>query len=1267
MPGRPESSEPPLLYCADTGGTFTDCLLYPGDEQRPRRTKVLSSGRWRTRVLGCDRQGCRVVAGPEIPPALFAGGHWWRSGDDGYTGEISSSSRAPGGLLLRGAHLDRLRAGDLLELSTGEEAPVLGLRLLLGLARGDAFPPVIVRLASTRATNALLEGTGAPVVLFTTAGFGDALTIGDQRRGDLFALAPSRPPPLHRAVVEVPERLAANGAVLHPLEPGFRTELAALREKHPGCMAAIAFLHATRNPEHEEQLARWLTEAGWPLVVCSSAVGTLPRWLPRTQTAVVEACLAPVMAAYLDRVQAPLKEVSVHVMTSAGGLARRSRFQAKDSLLSGPAGGVCGAWAVARRAGEREVLAFDMGGTSTDVSRLSSGFEYREELRIGGARVVGPTLHIETVAAGGGSCCGFDGHALFVGPGSAGADPGPACYGAGGPLTLTDVHLLSGRLVPEWFGIPVDPAAARRELEAVARAAGLPASEAAEGFLRIADERMADAIRRVSVREGYDPGGHALLAFGGAGGLHACRLGGLLGIRRILFPLQAGLLSALGLREAVLENFAERSWEAPFNDCEKRAEEAWSELEAEAVAALAEQAGDDFTPVLERRLALRLLGQESYLVLESRADQPCDWREAFARRFQQVFGYDPGDHALELVWIQVRAGTPPQDPPPESFPCRRRREPEDTEGPWPALHLGSVRAGDWWEGPVVCADAFATLVVERGWRCTCGDAGTLRLEQVQKPEPSAGAGGMTPAAATPEVVRRELFARRYSHLVGQMGAQLERTAVSVNVKERHDFSCALLDAEGRLVANAPHIPVHLGALGICVRRVAEVMPLGPGEVVLTNHPAYGGSHLPDLTVISAVWHEGRRIGFVANRAHHAEIGGKRPGSMPADAVCLAEEGVCLPPFRLLAGGQARWDELEERLSGGPWPSRAPADNLADIRAQVAANQLGVHLLKELCQSAGPAECARQMNLLRERAAAAVRATLDRLAVDRHVCTDQLDDGTPLRARWSRDADVWTIDFTGTGPVHSGNLNATPAIVASVLTYVLRLLCGEDLPLNEGLLDPVRLVLPEGLLNPPFQEDPHQCPAVVGGNVETSQRLADLLLRPFQIAGDSQGTMNNLVFGDDRFGFYETLAGGAGATADADGLSGIHTHMTNTAVTDPEAAESRLPARLLRFGFRPGSGGPGGRRGGDGLVREWLFLKPVTFSLLTQRRSSAPRGAARGGDAAAGANTLILPDDTREQLPGIISRSVPAGARLLIETPGGGGYGAGPPSAAADHP
>lgn len=1224
----------------DTGGTFTDCWAMADGESQPRLAKVLSSGRLRVPVREWIGENELII---EVP-------NGWRTGDTFFTGYKLESGGSSALVLSFDGGESRLvlsrpvPRGDSVDLFTREEAPVLGARLLTGTPLDRPFPPMDFRLATTRGTNALLERKGADVALFVTKGFADLPVIRDQRRTDLFALKHDRPAPLCRAVEEVEERLDAEGATLTKLQLNPEFDDRARRLLEAGIeVAAVALLHAHRNPAHEIALRDHLLSLGFRHVSTSAELAPLVKILPRLETTLANATLQPVMQAFVDHHRERLSGDSrLLMMTSAGGLEPMEQFRPKDSLLSGPAGGVSGAAAIAEELGFDRVLTFDMGGTSTDVARYDRGFQYDFEQRVGSARVLAPALRIETVAAGGGSICHWEEGGLRVGPESAGASPGPACYGLGGPLTITDVNLLLGRIDPANFGIPLTSsnlAAARKAAIVLQGQAGVGGDEPDTGFLSglldLAIEQMADAIRTISVREGADPSDYTLLAFGGAGPLHACAIAERLGISTILVPGEAGLLSAYGLECAGIERFAERQIDRPVED--PSIAELFSAVEEEALQSLA-ATGESGT--VSRRLAeLRLTGQDATLTLEVAPESPLV--EAFRTRYAEIFGYSPpSGRGIEVVSYRAIAGTGRSRP---RNAVRETRARSTSDAPF--LDRASLLPGHRVIGPRVVQDPFSTLYLAPGWTATVERNGAISL--------TCHGSDTARDRSRPEAVTRELFRHRFDHLVREMGTMLQRSAISTNVKERADFSCALLDGDGELITSAPHIPVHLGALGLCVREVHKRIPMAPGDTLITNHPAAGGSHLPDVTLITPVFDRvgSRPVAYIANRAHHAEIGGITPGSMPPSATRLAEEGVVFAPRHLIRGGESCFGEVADILTNAPFPTRRLSDNLADLNAQLAANLRGSAMLASLLAEHGEERVKEQFVHLKDGSLEVMRHHLERFGDHEWSAEESLDDGTPIRVViLSRDGRL-TISFEGSGAVHPGNLNATPAILQSAVLYVLRLWTQSPVPLNEGLMRAVSIDLPEGFLNPPFEDDPMHCPAVVGGNVETSQRVVDTLLKAIGVQACSQGTMNNFLFGDGTFGYYETICGGSGAGPGYDGTSGVHTHMTNTAITDPEILEQRYPVRLHRFALRRGSGGRGRWHGGDGIVREVEFLRPLQVSLLTQHRTVAPYGMDGGAEGRCGRQTL-----NGTPLPGIAAFAAHPGDRLVIETPGGGGWG-----------
>lgn len=1247
-------------FLIDTGGTFTDCLAY--DPQGGlHRTKVLSKSALRGKITAwIAANQFKFIANWDTDADIFGGYHLKVLQQEHEAVFVDRINFKEGTITVTHVPAVNLLPGSEFEITAYEEAPVLAARLITKTPLDQQLPPMEMRLGSTRGTNALLEKKGAGFGFITTKGFEDLIKIGTQQRPDIFALRVDRHPPLYKNVYSLEQRMDKAGNVLcAPAHDAIQSLIAQLQADNIHNVA-IAFLHSYVNPEHEYQLCDALQKAGIRYISCSADMASSIRIVPRATTANVNAYLSPVIYEYLDAVRTKLSDGSIKVMTSAGGLVDAGLFQPKDSLLSGPAGGVVGAVAVAEKTGFEKILTLDMGGTSTDVARYDGDFDYRFESQIAGINIFSPSLAIETVAAGGGSVCSYDGIKFSVGPESAGAHPGPASYGSGGPLSLTDINLLLGRLHPSNFSIPLNKELAKEAFAYIRK--DYPAREEEKllsGFLDIANEKMAAAIRKISLRQGYDPSQYALLAFGGAGGQHACNVAVLLNISHVIIPYEAGLLSAYGMGQALTERFAERQVLRLIDDPALDLPALISTLQQNAFGQLKKEGFAD-QDLKTRRISLfmRFSGQDQ--ALEVAYEPGIDIRAAFRQVYESTFGHWLEDRAVELESVKVVAS----DQMPEA-PVDKQVDsvykPEQTGATeaftgemWqkvPVYSWEALQAGAVFEGPALLTSRYSTVWLETGWELMINRHNTAVLTRQDK-------AGDHAANAKPEAIRLELFTNRFRGIAGEMGALLERTSFSVNIKERLDFSCALLDAEGRLVANAPHIPVHLGSLGICTRSVCRALPLQEGDVAVTNHPRYGGSHLPDITLVAPVYAgDHTLLGYVANRAHHAELGGKRPGSMPPDARNLAEEGVVIEPVYLVKGGVVQWQTMHDILTSHQYPSRSPAENLADLKAALASVNAGRGALKALAAGAGTDEVKKYMNLLRHYAARRFYKRLHQFTPGVRRAVEYLDDGSRICVNITVNTSRIKIDFTGTAAEHSGNLNANPAIVNSAVIYVIRLLLEEDIPLNEGLMYAVELVLPEKtIVNPDFSKAGDQCPAVVGGNTETSQRIVDTLLKALEVMGCSQGTMNNLLFGNDKFGYYETIGGGTGAGYGFHGTDAVHHHMTNTRITDPEVFELRYPVNLDEFSIRQGSGGTGKWHGGNGIVRKITFLEDVELTILSQHRHEAPYGI-KGGDAGkTGRQWIIRKNKQTEPLNGIDGKTLRHGDSIVIETPGGGAYG-----------
>ena len=1143
------------------------------------------------------------------------------------------------------------------------DAAIAGIRAILAVPTGPIPTERIntVRMGTTVATNALLERRGEPTALITTRGFGDALWIGYQNRPRLFDLEVRRPERLYETVVEVDERIGVGGEVVTALdESAVRENLAALRSAGYHCLA-IVFMHSVANPEHERTVAALATEAGFTQVSASHEVSPLIKLIGRGDTTVVDAYLSPILGRYVAQVAEQLPGVRLLFMQSNGGLTSAHRFRGKDAILSGPAGGIVGAVATAERAGHRRVVSFDMGGTSTDVAHFAGTFERSFDSEVAGVRVRAPMLSIHTVAAGGGSVCTFDGARYRVGPDSAGADPGPASYGRGGPLTVTDCNVMLGRVLPDHFPAtfgpefdsPLDTDEVDRRFTELADRITAETGDSrdkyqvAVGFLEIAVANMANAIKSISIQRGHDLEGYVMNAFGGAGGQHACAVADELGISEVMIHPLAGVLSAYGMGLADVRELRERSVEQPLGaDLSEPA----AELRKEASQALRAQgyADDEITSSIS--VHLRYEGTDTSLVVP--LAEPAILRRDFIEAHQHLFGFAM-DRAITVTMLTAEAVCPGQqvaqtaDDLPGAAPTATVMYTRG--GPMPATvqALGALPVGETVPGPAILADPYATIVVEPGWEAARDRDGVLSLRRVT-PRDSGPAVG-----TSVDPVTLEVFNNLFMSIAEQMGYSLQNTAHSVNIKERLDFSCAIFDADGNLVANAPHIPVHLGSMSESVRELvaARGHEMRPGDVYALNAPYAGGTHLPDITVVTPVFDRNRLIFFVGSRGHHADIGGTSPGSMPSDSRSILDEGLVISNFLLVRDGRFREQELRALLGSGRYPARAPDRNVADFRAQIAANQKGVGELTRLVSRYSLATVHAYMKHVQDNAEEHVRRVISTLSDGYHEAT--LDGGASIRVevRVDRDAREAVVDFTGTSPQLPTNFNAPHAITRAAVLYVFRCLVSDDIPLNDGCLIPITIRLPPGSLL-----DPEYPAAVVAGNVETSQVITDALLAATGALANSQGTMNNLTFGNAELQYYETIAGGTGAGDGFHGASAVQSHMTNSRLTDPEILELRYPVRVDRFSVRQGSGGAGRWSGGEGTRRELRFLDDMTVSLLSNRRLTVPEGLAGGEAAAAGQAWVIRADGTTQPLSGCDHTQVHRGDVICILTPGGGGYG-----------
>ena len=1154
------------------------------------------------------------------------------------------------------------------------DAAVHGIGLFT--AGDDPAPIAAVRMGTTVATNALLQRRGASTALVTTRGFGDALRIGYQNRPDIFALRIELPEMLYNHVIEADERISATGEVITPLdEARLRTELSEARARGVNSVA-IVFLHGYRFPEHEQLAGRIASDIGFQQISVSHATSALMKLISRGDTTLADAYLSPVLNRYVRQVREGLAgrlgDAPLLFMQSHGGLVSADAFRGKDSILSGPAGGVVGMAGTAAAAGLRRLIGFDMGGTSTDVSLYNGEFERSGGMTIAGIRFSAPVMRVETVAAGGGSILKFASQRLQVGPESAGAFPGPACYRNDGPLTVTDANVLLGRIQADHFprvfgpggdeGIDVEVVTQRfaRLAEEVRLQSGKPvdSDRLAAGFLRIAVERMANAIKRISTQRGHDVSRFTLCCFGGAAGQHACQVADALGVEQVFLHPLAGVLSAYGMGLAEMRSLQQRSVEQPLSDdLLPELESTYAELEAANADLLARQGVDPARLCFVRRLMIKVAGSDTPLAVT--------WQDGTGRmvsEFHQAhrtrFGFEPTDSALIVESVESEA-TVPGARVVEPGWTGGERDPEaeavrdvwfgERRIPTPIFRRDRLAAGCLIDGPAIIVENNSTLVIEPDWRAHVNDFGHVILSR-HTPRPAAERVG-----TDADPVMLEVFNNLFMHIAEQMGVVLENTAHSVNIKERLDFSCGVFDPDGDLIANAPHMPVHLGSMGDSVRAILEHRreTMKPGDAFMLNAPYNGGTHLPDVTVVAPVFDAGGRnlIFSVACRAHHADIGGISPGSMPATSTSIHEEGVLIDNVGLVDAGRFQEDAVRALLASGPHPARNPDQNIADFKAQIAANTRGVAELGAMVEQFGLEVVHAYMAHIKRNAEECVRDAI--AALHDGDWSLALDGGETVRVRVliDRAQRCATLDFDGTSGESPGNFNAPASIARAAALYVFRTLVKEDIPLNQGCLKPLTIRLPEGSL-----VSPRYPAAVAAGNVETSQCITDALLAALNVCAAAQGTMNNLTFGNDRHQYYETICGGSGAGPDFDGASAVHTHMTNSRLTDPEVLEWRFPVRLERFCIRRGSGGSGRHRGGDGVIRELRFLEPMNVSILSNRRRQAPFGLHGGADGQPGRNYVIRADGSLEHLTATAEVQLETNDRFVVETPGGGGYG-----------
>lgn len=1193
----------------------------------------------------------------------------------------------------------RTPAGELRSLKLLSENPErYGDAVLEGIRQLLAAPSVAaistaqiesIRIGTTVATNALLERKGVPTLFVTTQGFADALKIGYQNRPDIFALNIQLPEPIYSDVLEIDERLAADGSVIRPLQA--ELYLSAFQSAYQRGLRAVAvvFMHGYKNPAHELAIGKIAEQAGFEQVSLSHEVSPLVKFVSRGDTTVVDAYISPVLEKYVRRLSAALPDIPLLFMQSSGGLTDAENFKGRNSLLSGPAGGVVGAVKTAAEVGCCKVLGFDMGGTSTDVWHYKGEYQRVYETQLAGVRLRVPMMDIHTVAAGGGSLCYFDGSRFRVGPESAGADPGPACYRRGGPLTITDCNLVLGRLALEHFPAVFGPAgnerlsidAAREKLALEAEkikeysAENLSLEEIAAGFVDIAVQSMAGAIKTISTQRGYDVGEYALSCFGGAGGQHACAVADVLGVDKVLIHPLAGVLSALGMGLASVSVLLDRSLAWPMEGLvDADFNEQFETLKVEALTHLPEEKHARLRFI--EKVYVRYQGADTVIVVAR--DSTATMQAAFEKAHRERFSFLQSGKALFIESISLEAVLEKTDQTRDLEVVPRAGSPEVSARVYsggqyvttPIVQVENLGPGVSVPGPLMLVDSNSTTLVDLGWQLEVLADGMLQLNKTRQ------VGQRRKLTTHRNPVQLEIFNYQFMAIAEQMGAVLANTAHSVNIKERFDFSCALFDSGANLIANAPHVPVHLGSMGETVARLIDSRAgnIHPGDVYLVNSPYAGGTHLPDLTVVSPVFNEvsngplgststkqGGQLNpepdfFVATRAHHADIGGITPGSMPAESKHIEEEGVLIDDFLLVKAGQFRELEVRELLASGRFPARNIEQNIADLHAQVAANTYGISELQHLVRHYGHSVVSAYMQHIQDNAEEAVHRVIAKLHDGNFEYA--MDSGAlvTVAVRIDQPARRMSIDFSGTSAQLLGNFNAPAAVCRAAVLYVIRTLVNEPIPLNAGCLRPVDIVIPQGsMLSPSYPA------AVVAGNVETSQCVADALYGALGVLAGSQGTMNNLTFGNEKYQYYETICGGAGAGDGFSGASAVQVHMTNSRLTDAEILELRFPVVLEEFSIRRGSGGVGQYFGGNGVKRRLRFLEPMTVSLLSGHRCVPAFGLAGGGEGVVGRNSIVKNSATgkgtlHRVLDSTVSIGVDQGDSLTVSTPGGGGFG-----------
>ena len=1155
------------------------------------------------------------------------------------------------------------------------DAAIQGIREILNSSAAELGPELIsaIKMGTTVATNALLERKGNPCVLITTKGFHDALRIGYQTRPDLFSRQIVLPDLLYEKVIEIDQRHSAHGEVLRELD--YDAAYESLKNVYDSGIhaCAIVFMHGYRFHEHEKIVAQIAHELGYTQISTSHETSPLMKLVGRGDTTVVDAYLSPVLRRYVDQVASELKGVRLMFMQSNGGLTDAYRFQGKDSILSGPAGGIVGAVETSRIAGFDKIISFDMGGTSTDVSHYAGEYERAYDTFVAGVRIRSPIMRIHTVAAGGGSILKFDGLKYRVGPDSAGANPGPACYRRNGPLTITDCNLILGRLQPEYFpkifGLngdqSIDSEIVRLEFEemadAIQQATGDDRSPhgVAEGFLKIAVDNMANAIKKISVQRGYDITEYTLCSFGGAGGQHACLVADALGVETVFIHPYAGVLSAYGIGLADVRAIYEEAVEGKLSDeLISSLNERYTKIAEKAKKDVQDQEIQDQSISTRKRIHVRYDGTDSAIVVDAGSSDVV--RRQFEELHRQRFGFIMPEKAVivEAISVEAIGKTEMHEELKQEKSARKSPlKPVKEAKMYFAnnFHQGKVyiredlQPGDRIQGPAIVIESTGTTVVEQDWELETTSYNHLILTRTV-PRPTRRVVG-----TDADPVMLEVFNNLFMSIAEQMGASLENSAYSVNIKERLDFSCAIFDSEGDLVANAPHMPVHLGSMSESVKIVIRNRhgTMKQGDSYILNNPYNGGTHLPDITVITPVFEQtkGSILFYVASRGHHADVGGITPGSMPPDSHVIEEEGVLIDDVQLIREGEFLETEIRSLLEGATYPVRNIEQNLADIRAQVAANEKGVQELRSMVDHFGLDVVVAYMQHVQDNAEGAVKRVLG--ALKNGHFKYEMDDGSVIEVTISINNDEQTavVDFTGTSTQRESNFNAPSSVARAAVMYVFRTLVDDEIPMNEGCLKPIEIIIPDGCMLKPVYPA-----AVVAGNVETSQYITDTLYGAMGVLAAAQGTMNNFTFGNEKYQYYETICGGSGAGPDFDGCDAVHTHMTNAKLTDPEVLEWRFPVRLESFAIRHGSGGNGKHQGGNGTVRKVRFLEPMTAAILSGHRRVPPYGLAGGDPGQTGKNSVIRSDGSLESMNSTDRTEMGIDDIFVIETPGGGGFG-----------